>query len=268
VGGRPPDLGPTASATSNSIDVAFNLRTNGSKLSEQDLPLAPGDASPKLAALPGEIGIAVRDPRQVVQFLESAFQAVDPSGFGDYEKGKIALSSRYKIDVDKDVFAQLTGDLSVSIGVDGSFGARAEVKDPTAFKATVAKLAEALPQFGSALGVSGVTQSGDLYTAHLKGGSRFVFGVIDNVLVVGTDAAHARGLAAAQPRAVDGAKGSLVLDADAQQLGAKLLQRLAPKLGLPPSLPAKIFTQPLKDLKGSATSSTDGVRGQVSLTLK
>ena len=79
---------------------------------------------------PGEIGVGLRDPGQLVAFFESALQAVDPDSFGDYEQAKQTLSAKLDLDVDKDLIGQLTGNLSVSATIGGEFGVRAEVKDP------------------------------------------------------------------------------------------------------------------------------------------
>jgi hypothetical protein len=147
--------------------------------------------------------------------------------------------------VDKDVFAKLTGDLSVSLSLDGAFAARAQLKNPQELSAKVDKLAE----------------------VRLKDGTRLSFGVMNGALVVASNAARARQIAARQPEPVQGAKGSLVLSADAEQLAARLLERLRPKLGLPDALPTNLFARPLRDLTGSATSSTDGIKGKLTLTL-
>jgi hypothetical protein len=260
-------LGMTAAVADDSVDVEFNLRTAGEGLTEEDLPLAAGDEAPQVVQEPGEIGFGLRDPSQVVAFVESAFQALDPQGFGDYEAGKRAVSQRFDVDVDEDVFAQLTGDLSVSVAVDGSFGARAEVEDPDAFARTVDRLADALPRLGSGLGVTSVRPRGDLYEVRLADGDRFVFGMSDDVLVVGSDAARARRMGSAQPSDVPGAGGSLVAAADAERVAVRVLDRLGPQLGLGGIFGAGLFARPLDDLTGSVASSTEGMRGSFSLTL-
>jgi hypothetical protein len=258
-------LGLTVSAQKDSIDVEFNLHTDGTDLTDADLPVASGDEAAQVVQRPGEIGVGLRDPRQLIAFFESALQAVDPQTFGDYEQGKRALSAKLDLDVDKDVIAQLTGNLSVSATIQGQFGVRAEVKDPQAFAKTVDKVAKALPELGSGLGIEGVRRSGDLYEARLSGGGTFVFGVAGGALVAATDAARAHQLASAQPKAVEGAKGSLVLRADAEGIARQLLAKIAPQFGIPaPIVP--VFARPFGDLTGSVTTSTDGLKGKLSLT--
>jgi hypothetical protein len=258
-------LGLTISAEKQSIEVEFNLHTDGGDLTDEDLPLAPGDEAAKVVQRPSEIGVGLRDPRQLVAFFESALQAVDPNSFGDYEQGKRALSAKLDLDVDKDVIAQLTGNLSVSATIAGQFGIRAEVKDPAAFAKTVDKVAKALPDFGSGLGVESVRRSGDLYEARLSGGSRFVFGMAGGALVAATDAARAHQLASAQPATVEGASGSLVVRADAEGIARQVLKQIAPQFGIPDPL-VPVLARPFDELRGSVATSTDGMKGKFSLT--
>ena len=205
VGRRPAQARPDDHRDRQAVDVDFNLHTDGADLTDDDLPLASGSEAAQVVQQPGEIGVGLRDPTQLVAFFESALQALDPQSYGNYEQGKRALSAKLDLDIDKDVIDQLTGNVSVSATIQGRFGARAEVKDPAAFARTVDKVAKALPQFG--LGDK-VTKRGDLYTLHSDGGgTTFVFGVVGDAFVVASDAARARGLAAAQPESVEGAKG-------------------------------------------------------------
>ena len=256
-------LGLTVSAEKDSIDVEFNLRTESDDLTDEDLPVASGDEAAKVVQRPGEIGVGLRDPGQLVAFIESALQAVDPDSYGQYEQAKRALSAKLDLDVDKDLIGQLTGNLSVSATIGGEFGVRAEVKDPDAFAKSLAKVADALPDFG----VGGkVTRAGDLYTLHGSDGPSFVFGVVNGALVVATDAARARSVATAQPEAVEGASGSLVLRADAEGIARQVITQIAPNFNIPdPFIP--LLARPFDELRGSVTTSTDGMQGKFSLTL-
>jgi hypothetical protein len=259
-------LGLTVSAQKDSIDVQFNLHTDSSNLTDKDLPVAVGDQPAQVVQRPGEIGVGLRDPGQLVAFLESALQAVDPKTFGQYEQAKRVLSRRLHLDVDKDLIGQLGGNLSLSATLAGQFGIRAEVKDPAAFAKTVDKVATALPDLGAGLGVKSVHRSGDLYEVRLSGGSTFVFGMAGGSLVAATDAARAHALAAAKPAAVQGATGSLVLRADAEAIARQILKKIAPKFGIPdPLIP--LLARPFNELRGSIATSTDGMRGKFSLTL-
>lgn len=258
-------LGLTITAHKSSIDVEFNAVTKGDDLTNEDLPLASGDEPAKVVKRPGEIGLGLRNPRQLVRFFETALQGVDPKTFGEYEQGKRAIAAKLDLDIDKDLIDQLTGNLSVSATLNGDFAARAEVKDPAAFTKTVDKVAKALPQLGSTLGIEGVSRRGNLYEARLSGGGTFVFGMADDSLVVASDPARARAMAAGEPETVEGAKGSLALSADAEGLARQLLTKIAPQFGIPePIVP--VFARPFGDLSGSVTTSTDGLKGKLSLT--
>jgi Protein of unknown function (DUF3352) len=256
-------LGLTISARKDSIDVEFNLRTDADNLTDEDLPVASGDEAAQVVQRPGEIGVGLRDPGQLVAFFESALQAVDPDSYGQYEQAKRALSAKLDLDVEKDLIGQLTGNVSVSATIGGEFGVRAEVKDPDAFAKSVAKVADALPQFG--LGDK-VTRAGDLYTLHGSDGGTFVFGVVNGALVVATDASRARGVATAEPEAVEGASGSLVLRADAEGIARQVITQIAPNFNIPdPFIP--LLARPFDELRGSVATSTDGMKGKFSLTL-
>jgi hypothetical protein len=259
-------VGLTVSAQNKSIDVEFNAVTKGDDLTDEDLPFATGDEAAKVVKRKGEIGVGLRNPSQLVAFFEAALQAVDPQSFGDYEQGKRAIAAKLDLDLDKDVIAQLTGNLSVSATIEGDFAARAEVKDPAAFTKTVDKVAKALPELGSTLGIEGVRRSGDLYEARLSDGSNFVFGMADDSLVVASDAARAHSIAGTQPEAVPGASGSLVLSADAEGIARQILAKIAPQFGIPDPL-VPVFARPFDELRGWVTTSTGGLKGKLSLTL-
>jgi Protein of unknown function (DUF3352) len=259
-------LGLTVSARSKAIDVDFNLRTEGDDLTDEDLPLAAGDEAAQVVKRPGEIGLGLRDPGQLISFFESAFQAVDPQSFGEYVQGKRALSQQLDLDVDKDLFGQLTGNVSVTATIEGDFSVRAEVKDPQAFSATVDKVADMLPQLGSGLGIESVRKRGDLYEARTEGGDVAVFGMAGDALVVATSAERWRAMSDATPESVEGAKGSLVLSADAEGIARQVFADLLPQFGVPDPL-VPVFARPFDELRGSVASSTDGMQGKFSLTL-
>jgi len=259
-------LGMTVSAEDDSANLEFNLKTEGD-LTEEDLPVAAGEAAPPVVREEGEIGFGVRDPSQIVSFFEAALQAVAPQDFGDYETAKQVISQQLGVDLDDDVFAQLTEDMSVSVALDGSFGARVEVKSPDAFGDTVDKVAEVLPQIGSGLGVTGVSKDGELWVAELEDGARLFFGMRNDVFVVAPDAARARELGSQEPTAVEGAEGSLVMAADAEAVALEVIDQLGPRLGLGGLLGGGLFARPLEDLSGSVSMSTEKMRGSFSLTL-
>src|SRR3954452_6357003 len=113
-------VGLSVTAHKSSLDVEFNAVTKGDDLTDADLPFATGDEAAKVVKRKGEIGVGLRNPRQLVAFIESALQAVDPQTFGDYEQGKRAIAAKLDLDIDKDLIAQLTGNLAVSSTIEAT----------------------------------------------------------------------------------------------------------------------------------------------------
>lgn len=265
-------LGMTASARDDGVEVQFNLRTDSEGLSEDDLPTAAGDDSPPVIERDGEIGLGLRNPAQVLSFAEAAGQAIDPAGFGDYAKAKQTLDARLGVDIDDDLIAQLTGDVSASVSLDRKFGVRAELKDPAAFEDALEKMAPVLPDLVAGTGTGPVElerpRGGDgLFALAQSDGDAVVFGVRNDVFVMTNERARARELADAEPADVDGAEGALVMSADAQELVNNLIEEMGTGLGLGglESFGAQLVTAPLEELGGSASLSTDGLRGRISL---
>jgi hypothetical protein len=263
-------LGMTASATKEAVTIEFNLRTDAEELSEEDLPIAAGDEAPPVLRREGEVGFGLRDPAQIVRFAEAAGQAVDPGGFGEYTRAKKALEARLEIDIDEDLIGQLSGDVSATLSAGGRFGLRAELEDPARFERTLAKAAPELPSLAEGAGGQRVTieRRGDLYVLSQAEGETITFGVVDDVFVLGQgeDAAEVRRLAQEQPVEVPGAKGAVVVSADAEQLVNELLRFY----GVGPGGPfgAQLFTGPLGQLTGSVSATTDGVKGRLTLEIE
>lgn len=256
-------LGFTIGAEDDGVELGFNLKSDGEDLSERDLPFAVGDDSPAAVREDGRITVALRDPSRMVRFFEQAFQVLEPGQFSDYSTGKLALEKQLGVSVDRDVIDQLSKDLSVTVGLDGSFDARAEVKDPQGLAGTVDKIADALPQLGGP--GTRVTRSGDLYLAESPGGDSFAFGMKGDVFLAGSDAARARAAGAGSAEQVPGAKGSLVVTADAEALALEVLERLGPRFGVGGALFGGLFARPLGDLNGWVSTSPDGMRGSFKL---
>jgi hypothetical protein len=266
-------LGVTVVARDEGIDVDFRVRTEGD-LSDADLPIAPGDESPDVIKRRGEVGLGIRDLAHIVRFAENAGQAVDPAGFGDYAQAKKTIDRQLGVRLDDDLIGQLTGDVSSSLSIDGKFGVRAQLKDPQAFERTLAKVADVLPSFaeGAGFGTVGLSKprgSEDFYALSQPDGDVVVFGVVDDVLVVANDPARASQFAGEEPVAVPGAKGSVVVSADAEQLVNTLLGQFGPALGLGDlgGIGGALFTRPLGDLNGFVSASTDELRGKLTLAI-
>jgi Protein of unknown function (DUF3352) len=267
-------LGLTVAAKDDSIDIDFRAKTEGD-LSDEDLPIAPGKGAPPVIERDGELGLGVRDLAHIVRFAENAAQAIDPAGFGDYEQAKQTIDKQLGVSLDKDLIGQLTGNVSASLAWGGHWGVRAELKDPRAFERTLAKVADVLPSFAEGAGFGRVAltkpRAGDgLYKLTGGEGGKLFFGVVNDVLVVASQRARAIQLGSEEPAAVEGANGSVVLGADAEQLVAGFLQRYGGALGIPDvgALGTGLLTRPLADLDGWLSASTDALRGKLTLAIE
>jgi hypothetical protein len=265
-------FGLSASVVSDKINVDFKLATDSSGLTDADLPIASGDESPAVIKRKGEIGFGLRDPGQVVTFAENAGQAVDPAQFGSYETAKKTVEAQLKINIQKDVIDQLQDGVSVSVAPStGKVAIKGQVKDPSAFKKSLAKVNKVLPAIiqSSTGSKPKVSYPGGIYVA--KTPSRtYAYGLVGNTFVFSDSAAAARAVAKAPTATVPGAKGALAMQADAEQVVVQVLKRIsssggAQQLGLGAALGGSLFAGPLGDLTGSAKADTSGITGEVSL---
>jgi uncharacterized protein DUF3352 len=259
-------LGLTASVEDDRIAVDFEVKTDPQGLSEADLPIASGEQSPAVVKRSGEIAFGVREPRQIFDFAQRAAQAANPSGFGQFEQAKRQIEQRLGVSIDDDLVGQLTKNAAVSVGVDGKFGLRAELKDPRAFERTLRKVADVLPRVaedlgGGRVGLAKPKRGEDFYALAQPDGDSVVFGVVNDVLVVANDPERAGRLAAASPGQVSDAKGAVVVSADAGQVAQAILRRLG---GLEGTLGGAV-ARPLGDLNGSASGDTEGISGRLTL---
>jgi hypothetical protein len=261
-------FGATASFEGDEANVDFRLNTDGGDLTDEDLPFTSGSDAPSLMDRAGQIAAAVKDPTQIVDFAERAGQAIDPGGFGDYETGKRAIEQRLDVDIENDLLKQLEGDLGITVAVNGKYGIRAELKDPDTFDRTLAKLGRVLPDVaegivGEPVGYAKPKRGGDFYALATADGDSIVYGVIDGVFVLANDATTAGQLSKESTRAASGAKGSVVVSADAELLVRQSLAELA---DIGASFAGALVTGPLDELTGSMSTTKDGLTGNFKLT--
>lgn len=259
-------FGTTVSFEGDELNIRFRLNTDAGQLTEEDLPVAAGPQSPSVIDRAGEVGTGLRDPTQIIDFAEDAAQAIDPAGYGDYATARRTIEKQLDLSLEKDLLDQLEGDLSISSTVDGKFGARAQVRDPQEFDKTLAKLGKVLPDavegvVGKPVGYAKPKKGGDFYALATADGDSVVYGVIDGVFVVANDAKLAGELSKESTRKVSGAEGSVVVNADAEQLVQQALGQLS---GV--GLAGAIVTGPLGDLTGSLSAETSGISGSFKLT--
>jgi hypothetical protein len=250
-------------AESDGIAYGFKFDTDSGSLSAADLPLASGTESPPVIKRAGEIAFGVRNPAQIVSFAQQAAQITNPTGYATYARDKQRLSKQIGVDVDRDLIGQLTGDATLSVGVDGTIAARADVRDPAAAAATLKKVAPRLVKFARKRGKTvTLTTAQNLYVFTNANRKKLAFGVIGKSFVLANDPARAAQIAAQSPSTVSGAKGSLVVFSDARALA----NAIAAKRGQ--GVAAQIVTSALGDLTGSAQTETDGISGTVKLQIK
>ena len=256
-------FGLTLRAESDGIAYDFTAKTDPNGLTPQDLPLASGSGSPLVVERPGELGFGVRDPAQIVSFAQQAAQITNPKGYGKYLRDKAKLSKQLGVDVDRDLIGQLTGNATVSIGIDNRAAARADLRDPAAAAATLKKVAPRLVGIAQSRGKTvTLSSAGNIYTLSQPNGKKVVFGVIGKTFVIASDAARAAQFAGQSASTVSGATGSLVFASDARALA----NAIAAKRGQ--GVAAQIFTSALGLLSGSVHTETSGVTGHLKLQIK
>ena len=259
-------FGATASFKDDEVNFDFRLNTDAGELTEEDLPVAAGSESPSVIDRAGEIAAGLRDPTQIIDFAEDAAQAIDPGGYGDYAAARRTIEKQLDLSIERDLLDQLEGDLSISFKVNGKFGARAQVKDPGRFDKTLAKLGKVLPDvaesaFGGPVGYAKPKKGGEFYALASADGDSVVYGVIDGVFVLANDPKLAGELSKESGQKVSGAEGSVVVNANAEQLVQQALGQLEAA-----GLTGALVTGPLKDLTGSLSAETSGISGNFKLS--
>jgi hypothetical protein len=97
-----------AKVTGRAVGVDFSLATNRVTLTERDLPLAPGPASPRLHDPSAPASVAILEPQQLVRFLERTLRATDPDRFQRYETGVDQLRAILRVDLHRDLTDKIT----------------------------------------------------------------------------------------------------------------------------------------------------------------
>jgi hypothetical protein len=261
-------LGIAAEATESRVSLQYRLRTDPGGLTEADLPLAAGDATPAVLQRDrgsSEIVLALRDPARVLEFAQAAGQAVNPAGFAQFETAKRQIGKRLGIDVDRDVVGQLKGDAAAVATIDGRFGVRAELGDAPAFEKTLAKAMDGLPRFVDGVEVAKPGAGESLYGLTTAGGETFALGVVDGSFVVATDAKLAGDVAARGLVPALGQAGAFVAAADGEQLANAVLAKFGSGIQ---ALGGSLFTGPLGELASSASADTGGVTGRIELAIE
>jgi uncharacterized protein DUF3352 len=258
------------------VAVDIDVTTDPDGLTDADLPIAAGADAPQVLDR-GGINLALRDPSQLIEFAQATAGTIDPEGFASFEEDKAKIERELGIDLDKDLIDQLDGDLALSIGLDGKFGARAELKDPAAFEQSLTKLEQVVPNIaegatGEKVGFVKPKAGEDFYAIATASGDQIVFGVVDEVFVLSNSAAIAGSLAKVGTKAVPGAKGALVLNMNAEQIAREALKQVeSTDIDFGDQIEklqkGKLDAGPLDELVGSFEATTEGLSGSFTVTI-
>ena len=248
----------SASMTSsqNQVKITYHVATNGKSLSVSQLPIASGTSSPGIAGA-APIGLGIRDPEQIINFIADAIQRTDPAQWAKATKQAAALQKRSGVDI-ASLGKLLTGQLNLASDTHTTI-ARAQLSDPSAMQAALAKLARA----GNIKGARLIPLGGGLYHVHSKSPDKadVTMGVIDGQMVLGkASPAQLRVFAAAPASTTSAGTGAVTF----RIAIAGLLQTLKHQ----PSPMAMRLLGMIGDITGSAQADTDGLSGTISVPIK
>jgi hypothetical protein len=250
-------------ASADGLAIEFDVRT--ASVDEADLPLAPGPTAPPVPEREGEIAVAVREPGRPSAFIERLRDFLPRT-----KAHSAALNDALKrigVDLQRDLLGQFGDVGAMSFPLDRTHVARADLKDPRAFAATLAKLARELP--GAARGDIGFTiepgGGAGFYRLNADRGRQLFVGVVGNQVALGEEAGRARDFATEKSAPVPGARGSLAFAADAESVANAEIERRA---GGPAALLGQLATEPLGPLRGWAETTPTGISGHAELTIE
>jgi hypothetical protein len=252
------------------VRLRVHLATDPAKVTDEQLPIAPGATPPRPAPGARPIDVALRDPAQTIRVLDAARDGLDLP-FLDGVKDALATLDSIKgplrtfgrIDVD-DIINQLTGTMTITPERGDAVAARAEMSDGDDLRTALDRIA-AVPDV--ALDLAGVDlnvdKRGDAYTITNGGKAVAKVAVLDKTLVVTNDLqAGLRAIAdrrPQQPRA--GSSGALSFHVGGRALQDQLVRRL----GLPEL--SRLVLGGFGDVDGTARAERGGVDFDATLTL-
>jgi hypothetical protein len=250
-------------AESDGLVLDFDIRTES--VNEADLPLPAGPDSPPVPRRDGEVAIAAREPGRTVGLVNRLRDFLPRT-----KAHSAALNDALKridVDLQRDLFAHIGDVGAASFPLDGTYVARADLRDPDAFAATLAKLAAELP--GAARGDIGFTiepGGGEgFYRLNADRGRQVFVGVVGDQVALGEEAGRARDFAAEDAAPVPGARGSLAIFADGESVANAIIEREA---GGALALIGQLATEPLGDLRGWVETKPTGMTGHAELKIE
>jgi hypothetical protein len=248
-------------AQPNGLAIDFDVRTEGATADQ--LPLAPGAASPPVPRRKGEVGVAVRDPGRSYRFLDALRQAL-PKG-ADHQRFQDAMK-KIGIDFNKEVLEHLGDTAAISVGADKGFAARADLNDPAGVETALKEIAAKLPAaLGPSSGFRMEPGGGDgFYRMTGRDGRQTFVGVVGDRIALGSEAGRAREFANADAEPVPGAHGGLAVYANAEEVADEIIGDRAGGLA---GLFGQALTRPLGELTGWAEAKPSGITGHLQLEI-
>ncbi|HWH93122.1 MAG TPA: hypothetical protein VNT03_04625 [Baekduia sp.] len=252
------------------IRLRVHLATDPAKVTDDQLPLAPGTEPPAPAPGARPVHAAVRNLAQTIRVLDAGKDGLDVpflkplvDALDTLDAVKGPLKTFGRIDVDAALVDQLTGTTTITPEAKpGTVALRAELDDGGPLRTALNRIA-AVPDF--ALDLAGVTlnvdRDGDAYTITRDDKAFMKAAVLGNTLVVTDDlGAGLRAIAARRPqKAAPG--GALALHAAGSAIQDELIRRF--RL---PGL-ARLVLGGFGDVDGSARAQRSGLDLDATLKL-
>lgn len=247
--------GVAISTTSTGMSVDWKVDTTGRQLTPSQLPFAAGSTAPALIA-GGSGSFGIRDPAQIVSFIESTLQAVDPNEYGQFVAALGALRSAYGIDA-TGALGQLTGDL-ITAGQGQVSQIRAGVSDPASVSKTLAAVQAHIQAFSPKVQMKPVGGGFYLVTSPTL---TVNVGVVGSQLVAGNTSVAKLRAFAAEPTTPSTGHGAIAFN-------ASLSQALKLTGGLVKSAEARLVVSELNSFSGWLAATPSALTGNLTLTVK
>jgi hypothetical protein len=251
--------GLSISAGPHGLSLQYHVDTTGRSLSVSQLPIASGASVPvTVGTLP--IQAAVRDPAQVINFIEQTARVLSPAGYAKFLRQEAALKRRSGVDIGP-LAQRLTGDLSVESDTHTTM-ARAQVSNPSRAVQALSRFARTSPVHASrSSGPTLAPLGGGMYSL-TRSKSKLIVGVVGDELVFGrATAGQLRAYATAPPNAAAAGTGSVTFRIALTELLRKTLRHA------PPAAAQQVFSL-LGDITGSAEATTSGLSGTATLPIR
>jgi hypothetical protein len=199
--------------------------------------------------------VGIRDPEQIIGFFVDAVRRTDPAAYAKYQRQAASLKRRSGVDITS-LGKMLSGELSIESDTRTTI-ARAQVSDPAAARAMLAKLVAAK----AAKGGRATALGGGLYTVR-SGRTTLTVGVVGGQLMIGrATPAQLRAFAAAPATPTSGGAGSV-------NFRIALPDLLRHTLAHAPSPIAQQLLGMLGVMTGSAQADTGGLSGTLTIPVK